>query len=84
MKLREATRKIFSMYYRSENLLNLLEQQKAEEASIKEVEDFSNICSDFLTNIKNDSYDRVIRKAQALKPLQQKTKELSLQVETLR
>ncbi|XP_055691510.1 uncharacterized protein LOC129794691 [Lutzomyia longipalpis] len=84
LELRNATRKIFSMYYTTENMLNLLEQQKAEEAAIEEVENFSNVCSDFLTNIKNDSYDRVIRKAQALKPLQEKTNVLKLQVEELK
>ncbi|GAB0099036.1 hypothetical protein DMENIID0001_148560 [Sergentomyia squamirostris] len=84
LRLRDATRKTFSMYYTTENLLNLLQQQKDEEAAIEEVEGFSKICSDFLTNVKNDSYNRVIRKTQALKPLQQKTKELSQKVEELK
>ncbi|XP_059608029.1 uncharacterized protein LOC132255875 [Phlebotomus argentipes] len=84
LALRDATRKIFSMYYTTENLLNLLERQKAEEAAIKEVEDFSNVCSDFLKDVKNDSYDRVIRRMQAMKPLQQKTREMGAKVEELR
>lgn len=74
--MREAMRKNFNMYYILENLANLRNKQRHEEAFIEDLDRFAEMCVDYMNTMKVNSYDSLIEKTNKLKPLEVATHQL--------